>query len=376
VQKGVLERMNPAKNRKVLVFVALLLALVGTFILNGLRMTKDPRRDQVVSANRQDKAELPAPFTKAPSRSDSFEVGHSKSLPAGVSVHEPELPEPFDAYELFRTAARAQMDLVFRAQDKVVSKWPAYLDVREQLSKELLAESDVDNLSTDELVQAALELRKKFWQLGGTSSEAAYRYAYMARIFLELAHSRNPEDMTITDELVETIQSAQFRWMCEADSGKPVRNKQFVKALSELRLAQYDQINSEVEQGRIPVWEDFVRALDLVYLLSGSADYESAQEVGEWIIREAPRGGWIHYMAPLKQLQRNLSEGKVLEFNIYLAENTPFPEQFKYARRLPSFKGPDPDKRGVIAVHTRPLYRSWHSEDEIHEEFNRHSQDQ
>jgi hypothetical protein len=376
VQRRVFEQMNPAKNRKVLLFVALLLALAGTFILKGPRARKDPRRDQPVSANRQDKAELPAPFTKAPSRADSFEVDHSKSPPGGVSVQEPELPEPFDAYELFRTAARAQMDLVFRAQDKVVSKWPAYLDVREQLSNEVFAELDVDNLSTSELVQAALELRKKFWQLGGTSSEAAYRYAYMARALLELAHSRSPEDMTITDELVETIQSTQFRWMCEADSGKPVRNTEFVKVLSELRLAQYDQIDSEVEQGRTPVWEDFVRALDLVYLLGGSADYESAQEVGEWIIREAPRGGWIHYMAPLKQLQRNLSEGKVLEFNIYLAEKTPFPEQFKYARRLPSFKGPDPEKRGVIAVHTRALYRSWQSDEEIHEEFNRRSQGQ
>ena len=118
----------------------------------------------------------------------------------------------------------------------------------------------------------------------------------------------------------------------------------------------------------MPVWEDFVRANDLARLLSKSGDFESAQRVVEWLIREADRGGWEYYMLPLTELQQELREGKRYRFKIYTSKKPDFPERYRYSRRLPSFKGPNPEEqRGVIPLNQRGVEPRWMSLEEAHE---------
>jgi outer membrane lipoprotein-sorting protein len=250
------------------------------------------------------------------------------------------------------------MNEIWRAQDGIVSAWLDYSDVREQLHNELVAKLGIDNLSADRLVATAVALREKFWKEGGCLSKISYPYGYAARILLELAHDENPADMTITDELVETIQSVELAWKYEADSNEKVRNIALRDTLIQLRMAQFEQIIGELEDGRMPIWEDFVRVNDLAILSGIAGDYESAQEAAEWLIQEAERGAWVAYMGPLENMQRLFSEGERCNYNIYLARKSGFPEEFRYGRRLPSFKGPK--ERDVVPVHLLTQNPVWH----------------
>ncbi len=250
------------------------------------------------------------------------------------------------------------MTEIWRAQDEIVSTWLDYSDVREQLYNELLEKLDLSNLSDEQLLATAVALREKFWETGGCLSKISYPYGYAARILLESAHGENPEDMTITDELVETIQSVELTWKYEADSDERIRNVALRETLMELRIAQFEQMRRELEEGRAPIWEDFVRVNDLAALLGRAGDFESAQDAAEWLIQEAERGGWSAYMEPLKNMQRNFNEGKTLNYNITVARKVGFPEGFRYGRRLPSFRGPK--KRGTIPLHLLEKTPVWH----------------
>jgi len=260
--------------------------------------------------------------------------------------------------ELDVTVPLVGMDEIWRAQDEVVSTWPDYSDVQQQLYKELVAKLGIYNLSGEQLVATAVALREKFWEAGGCLSKTSYAYGYAARILLESAHNENPEDMAITDELVETIQSVELAWKYEADSNERIRNILLRDTLIELRMAQFEQIKRELKEGRGPAWEDFVRVNDLAILLGIASDYKSAQGAAEWLIREAGRGGWTAYMQPLRQLQERLNNGEVFNYNISVATKVGFPEEFRYGRRLPSFQGPK--KRGVVPIHLLEPNPVWH----------------
>ncbi|MFC1635265.1 hypothetical protein ACFL5Z_10530 [Planctomycetota bacterium] len=238
---------------------------------------------------------------------------------------------------------------IWRAQDEIVGIWPDYSDVREQLHKELSEKLDLSDLSDRQLLATAVALREQFWEAGGCLSKISYPYGYAARILLESAHNENPEDLTVTDELIETIQSVELAYKYGADSGQTIKNMALQDILTELRMAQFEQIKRELEEGRAPIWEDFVRVNDLAALLSRAGDFESAQEAAEWMIKEAERGGWAAYMAPLENMQRNFNEGKGFSYNISVATKVSFPEESRYGRRLPSFRGPQ--KRGTIPIH-------------------------
>ncbi len=281
---------------------------------------------------------------------------------AKLPEFEPPLPSPFDDDELEFKILLAQRDQIRGAQDKVMKTWPDYLDMREQLHRELLVELDLENLSNEQLIESALKLRDQFWKTGGCSSMIlSYRHAYMARILLELAHNREPENMTITDELVETIQTTWVRENFDPNSNKYVRNNEAVEDLLELRSGQYAQIKREIEQGRTPTWEDFVRINDQAWLLHRSSDFESAQEAVEWLIEKGAEGGWADYMQPLRTWQNRLKEGKkAYNYNIYTDTSEP-EEKFRYGRRLPSFRGPNPQERGVTPVHIASSSPIWSS---------------
>ncbi len=238
---------------------------------------------------------------------------------------------------------------ILRAQDEIVGTWPDYSDVREPLHKELSEKLDLSDLSDRQLLATAIALREQFWEAGGCLSKTSYPFGYAARILLESAHNKNPEDMTVTDELVETIQSVELAYKYGANVGETIRNIALRDNLMELRSAQFGQIKRELEKGRSPVWEDFVRVNDLAVLLSRAGDFESAQAVTEWLIKEAERGGWSAYLAPLEGMLRNFNEGKGFGYNINVATKVGFPEESRYGRRLPSFRGPK--KRGTIPIH-------------------------
>jgi len=251
------------------------------------------------------------------------------------------------------------MKEIWRAQDEIVSTWPDYSDVREQLYEELLEKLDLSNLSDEQLLATAVALREKFWEAGGCLSKKSYPYGFAARLLLESAHLGNPEDMAVTDELVETIQSVELAWKYETDSDETIRNIALRETLTELRKAQFEQIKRELEEGRAPIWEDFVRVNDLASLLGRTGgDFEAAQDAAGWLIREAERGGWQAYMKQLEKMQSNFNEGKNLNYNISVARKVDFPEEFRYGRRLPSFKGPK--KRGTIPIHLLEENPVWH----------------
>jgi hypothetical protein len=114
----------------------------------------------------------------------------------------------------------------------------------------------------------------------------------------------------------------------------------------------------ELEEGRSPIWEDFVRVNDLAILLGIAGDFESAQDAAGWLIQEAERGGWSAYMEPLENMQRHFNEGERFNYNISVATKVDFPEGFRYGRRLPSFRGPK--KRGAVPVHLLEKNPVWH----------------
>jgi len=250
------------------------------------------------------------------------------------------------------------MNEILRAQDKIVSTWLDYSDVREQLRKELVAKLEIDKLSSEQLEGTAVALREKFWEAGGCLSKKSYPYGYAARILLEYTHNDRPDDMTITDELVETILSVELAWKYGADSDEKIVNIAFRDTLIKLRAAQFEQIKRELEEGREPRWEDFVRVNDLAALLGRAGDFESGVKPAEWLIKEAKRGGWSAYMEPLKDMKRNFNDGKKCNFNISVARNVGFPEAARYGRRLPSFRGPR--KRGATYIHLLEKNPVWH----------------
>ena len=357
---------------KVLVAIIPVLVLAGVLLLHraGHEKALDAPTNPNPVHDRKSEVAPAEPGKKIPSQNSSVRMNTKKLINTEDEIIEPDLPSPFNNYKLDLILTQAQAKQLWQAQDKVMSTWPVYSDVQQQLHKELLARLDIDNLSDEEIIQSVLEFRENFWQAGGCLSSTSYRDAYMARILLEYAHRRNPENMSITDELVETILSAETLWKYETNSNKKIRNSQYREVLLKLRSAQFEQIKKEVEQGRIPAWEDFIRANDLAHLLGRSEDYESAQEVTRWLIHEADRGGWNGYTEPLNKLQQALIEGSNFNYNIYIPAKSDYPQEFRYARRLPSFKGPHPEKRGVIPVHASEPNPVWLSRQEIREQYN------
>ena len=247
---------------------------------------------------------------------------------------------------------------VWKAQDDFIRDWPSYSKVRTHLYEDLLKKLNIDNLSVEELVVTGLALREKFWQKGGCLSKVSYPFGYAARILLEMAHDKEPENMNITDELVESILSVEPVWQYLEDSDERIRNSCYREVLTKLRLAQFEQIKKEIEQGLAPTWKDFVRINDLAILFGGEKDYESGLEVIDWLILEANRGGWSAYLNPIKKMQKNYSVSKKFNYNIYVPKMDVFPEEYRYGRRLPSFQGPEHKKR-LIPAHIQNPNPEW-----------------
>lgn len=279
---------------------------------------------------------------------------------ANVPEFRPPLPSPFDDDKIENICIEIEMRQLFKTQDQIMDTWPIYSDVQKQLSQELMAKLNFEDLSCKKLVETALAFREQFWKSGGNFSKTSYIHAYKSRILLEVAHNKDPENMFITDELVETIQATGMTWNYKTNSNKVIKNSNFLNTLLSLRSEQYDQIKKKIGKGGIPVWEDFVRINDLGWLLHRTNDYQSARKVVEWLIQNADNGGWKAYIQPLTKWQQLLAEGKTkYNYNIYIATKTSLSEELKYCRRLSSFKGPEQEKRGLTPAHLVVNSPSW-----------------
>ena len=248
---------------------------------------------------------------------------------------------------------------VWKAQDRIMDTWPAYSNVKQQLSEELWAKLGVENLWNEQLMATAVALREKFWEKGGRLSRTSYPYGYAARILLEIAHDENPGDMTITDELVETVQSIELFWSFKTDSNERVHNTELRKQLKQLRGKQFEQIERELRTGYELTWEDFVRVNDLGILCGWTKDFEYGLDVVAWLIEKAESGGWIAYLKPLRNMQRHFAKGESFNYNILEATQCEFPEEYRY-HGLPSFKGPK--KRGTKPIHILKSNPVWHGD--------------
>ena len=260
---------------------------------------------------------------------------------------------PADQKLLHEAAALMPAMPVWYAQDAVVRSWPKYPQVKDALRADLAATLDLEKAPLEQLVAQAASMRVTFWEEEGPLSPGGYRRIFSARLLLEIAHERVPEDLAVSDDLVETI-SAAYPMDCynpEINNREP--NREVWKDLLALRMPAYEQSRREVANGRSFTWADFARAADVGALLS-AADPAKATEAFDWALTQA--GPQIEDQDARRYLNGVLSaiqEGNGVGFHIYDRKHGTYPHDYVYARRLPSFRGPHPDRRGIT-----PLWRS------------------
>ena len=351
--------MKITTKTKVLFVVIPILVLMGIFLLqkegakkyldHGKPLPPSPSLNVGERKTAQNKCSIRNEDLKVES------VEHIKKIPSQISLSETkqkeesefedkfselELPSPFEDNEIERIIEYVQINRVWKAQDRIINTWPAYSEVQKKLLKELSEKLDIDKLSTEQIIQIALEFRKGFWQEDGCFSRNSYQNAYKGRILLEYVHERNPDNMMIIDELVETIQTTHPFIVFSKKTNELIRNKDVEKILLHFRSKQFEQVKKNVQQGSDPTWQDFVCACDLSILLSGR-DNSLAKEIIEWQLAEADRGGWTGYTEFLETFLHRLNQDKGYNYGIYVVDNARFPEEYRYGRRLPSFRGPN-----------------------------------
>ena len=258
-----------------------------------------------------------------------------------------DLPEAVSDEHTQMIVILAQRDKIYRVQDQAMLDWPAYADARDELLEELKATMRLEELSRDELLQAGRRLRGEYWAIGGSSSKTAYKSIYKSWAILEHACASNPNDLTLSDELAQTIMSAEVFSVFEKDSNKLIPNFLAGQIMRELRQKQFDLSRQQIDEGRKPTEDDFIRAFDLA-VLQAKGKPEAAKEIVEWLQDNATIGGWSGYNEMLAMFHNNLDQDKPFVTNIYIPKKTDFPSDFRYGRRLPSFKWPLPDERRPI----------------------------
>jgi hypothetical protein len=260
-------------------------------------------------------------------------------LPAKDAISEAELPKPFDDQQIDLLINSAAAERIWKTQDEVMATWPDYSYVREQLLKELTAKTNITNLSDEKLVELAHNLLGNFWLAGGDLSHTSYRDAYMARILLEYGHQRNPENLSITNELIEAIQAANLIVKLDKETNKTVPNSEIKKTLLDLRVGQFKQITSQIDNGRTPTMDDFLCGCDLAFLLQQN-NTAAAKEVIKWLWDNASIGGWGRYGDTMANFKNSLDKKYKFGFQIYQVPTNKYPDEYRYSRRLPAFLGP------------------------------------
>ncbi len=249
---------------------------------------------------------------------------------------------------------------IWEFQDTVMAAWPPFEQVQTELRRELQEKLGIDQLSVDDLIAMGIALRERFWELTGCFSRTSYPYAYAARIVTEMAHEKGPDNLAVTDQLVESITTCSVTRTWNEDESQSVKNPIYPGLLTDLRLAQFEQIKSQVAQGHVPTWKDLVRIHDLVMLLNANRrDYQQATQVVQWLIEQAPAAGWTYYVASLKEMEQAFLKGESYKTGLFMhGGSDAFPAEFQYARRLFSFQGPRQRAETLLPVHLRHL-KGW-----------------
>ena len=260
-------------------------------------------------------------------------------LPVKDTISEAELPRPFDDKQIDLLINTAAAERIWKTQDEVMADWPDYSQVREQLLKELTAKTDITNLSDEKLIYLADNLLENFWLAGGDLSRTSYRDAYMARILLEYGHQRNPDNLTITNALIEAIQAANPIVKLDKETNKTVPNSEIKKTLLDLRAKQFEQIISQINGGRNPAMDDFLCGCDLAFLLQRN-NTAAAKEVIKWLQDNASIGGWGRYSDTMANFKNSLDKKYKFGFQVYQVPSNKYPDEYRYSRRLPAFLGP------------------------------------
>jgi len=248
---------------------------------------------------------------------------------------------------------------IWEFQDAVMAGWPPFEQVQAQLRRELQEKLGVDQLSVDELVAAGISLREQFWDLTGCFSGVSYPYAYAARVVTEMAHEKTPDNLAVTDQLIESIATCAVTRTWNEDDSQSLRNPIYAGLMTDLRLAQFEQIKSQIAQGHVPTWKDFVRVHDLVIMLgSNRRDYKQAALVTRWLIDQAPTAGWTYYVTSLKEMEQSFLKGDSYNSGLFMYGQDAFPAEYQYSRRPFSFQGPRQRAEQLLPIHLRHL-RGW-----------------
>lgn len=258
-----------------------------------------------------------------------------------------ELPSPITEDEINRLIIKMDAKMIWKAQDETVRRRPIYSKLREQLLNEIQLQTDIENMTAEELVNHGIQYRERFWEAGGLLSTVSYHHAYKARLLLEQAHAREPKNLEIIDEFVETIQAGWPAVMFDKETNEKIRNEEINKLILELRSQQFAQIKKEIQNKREPCIDDFIRAVDLAVLLS-IYDNAKAKGVVEWLQTQASDGGWDAYKPQLDKFHDYVDRGMSYYCQIYIATKGTDSQVLRYARRSPSFRGPNTEKRGIV----------------------------
>lgn len=267
----------------------------------------------------------------------------ASDLLAAIEKQAPSVVQP---QGIQRDASVAAARQIWMEMDKVSRSWPRYVDAREELRKELAASMDLEGVATDDLRSEAARLQAAFWQQEGYLSAQGYREAYKARLLLEIAHEREPGNLAITDELVEVIQTACPLRQYDPENKRMQSNEEMIEGLYALRAQSYEQTRKEVEQGRTFTWADFARTADYVYLCSGR-EPQKATEAFQWALSYTKGSEHLDFQA---RLLDGLARGMETRFSIYYKARAKYPQEYVYLRRLPSYRGPDPQARRLTAI--------------------------
>ena len=247
-------------------------------------------------------------------------------------------------------------DEIRLAQDACVAKWPPYEQVRAQLRQELQAKLDVDAKDVNELAITGIALRNRFWELGGTLSDAAYPYIYAARLVDEIAHEKAPDNPAVTDQLVESIGAYEVLYYWQHPPTDLKRNPIYRGVIADLRRQQYEQLKAKISQGYTPTWKDFVRCCDFAYLWSRT-DRDAALEATRLLIDLAPKVGWTFYLDDLNRAEQRLIGGESCYVTTFIGGHQgEYLDQ--YSRRLWSFQGPQEFRDNRLPTHLRHL-KGW-----------------
>jgi len=264
---------------------------------------------------------------------------------AGESYED--MPDLFSEKKIVAGLVQASAMKIWLAQDKVIQQWPKYEEVKDQLQAELFKTFNLKKMTVESLLAHALKYRQAFWNNGGANSSGAFNDIFTARLFLEMAYGLAPTNMAVADELVETIQAAHPLVAFENGFSGKIRNTEVEKKLWEIRLNQFCQTKKEISAGRKAGWDDFIRVVDACVLGSHS-NKKTTIGILNWLYQNSAQGGWDVCHPIFSQFSQTLGAGKSFSFNIYIPTKAKYPREYRFSRRLPSFRGPSPQKRGLI----------------------------